>query len=346
MNHLTSASLFIVIAIGLGFGMNSCTQGNAAQKSKTEIRYTLGGGAGYYNYAPSVIEDEYGIRYAFMCQNKVPFQIVDYIYLFKGIPTQNGYVWQPGTEIMGPSKDGWDKIHVCDPDVRRFDLSYKGESYRYIMTYLGVDQWFNHNQIGLAISKNIEGPYIKYDLNPLVPYADTTLWGVGQSTSIVLNDSVIRLFYSKSHKPKGIMCARDIKIKDLDHPDIGEEKIVPHLYPNTYFAASQKNMFAVSEVRIDMSKEIPTWVGNHIRFVYKPLSENLFDTTDNWRQLEIFGPPQTRFPRNHNPGFLTDEKGYMKNDKEAIVYFTVAMTGNNWLWSYDLYSATISTGLK
>ncbi len=29
----------------------------------------------------------------------------------------------------------------------------------------------------------------------------------------------------------------------------------------------------------------------------------------------------------------------MMSDDEAIVYFTVAMTGENWLWSYDLYSA-------
>ena len=29
----------------------------------------------------------------------------------------------------------------------------------------------------------------------------------------------------------------------------------------------------------------------------------------------------------------------MLNDDELIMYFTTAVTGENWLWSYDLYSA-------
>lgn len=305
-----------------------------------EIKYEFGGGAGHYNYAPSAIQDEYGIRYAFVCQNKNPFEIVDYIYLFKGIPTKDGYVWQPGTEIVAPSSEGWDKIHICDPDVRKFDLTYKGEKYNWIMTYLGVDQWYNHNQIGLAFSKNIEGPYIKYDLNPLISFQDTTQWGVGQSTSIVIDSTSIQLFYSKSGKPRSTMQVRTVRLDVLDSVDIGEERVVPFLYPNTYFAYSSENIYAVSEVRINQSGEIPTWVGNHVRMVSKPLSKGLFSEEDEWTELALIGPEETRFPRNHNPGFLTDTRGHMLPDEDITVYFTVAMTGANWLWSYDLYSAT------
>ena len=32
----------------------------------------------------------------------------------------------------------------------------------------------------------------------------------------------------------------------------------------------------------------------------------------------------------------------MLNDDELVMYFTPAMTGENWLWSYDLYSATFN----
>lgn len=319
--------------------LSNCTpKATKSNDYKPEIKYEFGGGAGHYNYAPSAIEDEYKIRYLFVCQNKNPFEIVDYIYLFKGIPTKDGYVWQPGTEIMAPSEDGWDKIHICDPDVRKFDLTYKGEKYHWIMTYLGVDQWHNHNQIGLAFSKNIEGPYIKYDLNPLITYSDTTTWGVGQSTSIVLDSTTIQLFYSKSDKPRSTMSVRSIKLNVLDSVEIGEEKVVPHLYPNTYFAFTKENMYAVSEIRIDQAKEIPTWVGNHVRLVYKPRSQNLFSEKDEWIELGLIGPKETGFPRNHNPGFLTDTKGYLLSDDDALVYFTVAMMGSNWLWSYDLYS--------
>jgi hypothetical protein len=202
-----------------------------------------------------------------------------------------------------------------------------------------VDQWHNHNQIGLAFSKNIEGPYVKYDLNPLISFSDTTKWGVGQSTSIVLDSTTVQLFYSKSEVSGSVMCVRNIKLNILDSIDTGEERVVPFLYPNTYFSSSKKNMYAASEIRINQSDEIPTWVGNHVRLVYKPLSENLFTEKDEWIELGIIGPEDTGFPRNHNPGFLTDTKGYMISDDEAMVYFTVAMTGENWLWSYDMYSA-------
>jgi len=303
------------------------------------IQYELSGGAGHYNYAPSAIEDEYGIRYMFLCQNKNPFEIVDHVYLFKGIPTNKGYVWQPGTEIMAPSATGWDRIHICDPDVRQLDFTYKGQQYHYIMTYLGVDQWFNHNQIGLAFSKAIEGPYIKYDGNPLIPYTDTTKWGVGQSTSIVLDSNTIQLFYSKSDTPRSRMYARNINfIKGTI--DIGQEQVVPHLYPNTYFAYSEKYKFAASEVRIDQDKQIPTWVGNHVRLTCQPRGVDMFDEKNDWKEIGLIGPAQTHFPRNHNPGLLTDTKGYLIPGRDLIVYFTVAVTGDDWLWSYDLYSAT------
>lgn len=334
------ACLFIMIGYCVvSGGCKTAGNTNAVSTPDPVIQYELGGGAGHYNYAPSAIQDEYGIRYMYLCQNKKPFEIVDYIYLFKGIPTSSGYVWQPGTEVIAPSSEGWDKIHICDPDVRQMKFKYHGEQYNWIMTYLGVDQWFNHNQIGLAFSKTIEGPWVKYDQNPLVSYTDTTRWGVGQSTSIVLDSNTIQLFYSKSDPPAGRMCARNMKFVD-GKIDIGEERIVPNLYPNTYFAYSDKYKFAVSEVRIDQDKQIPTWVGNHIRFTCQPLGADMFDEKNKWKEIGLIGPAETRFPRNHNPGLLTDTKGYIIPGKDMVVYFTVSVTGDDWIWSYDLYSAT------
>ena len=73
----------------------SCTGGGeeSPQITPKEVRYELSGGAGHYNYAPSFIQDEYGIIYGYICENRDPFEIVDYVYLYKGIPTKNGYVW-------------------------------------------------------------------------------------------------------------------------------------------------------------------------------------------------------------------------------------------------------------
>ena len=316
--------------------------GNEPQKLTPQIRYEFSGGAGHYNYAPSIIEDQYGIRYGFVCENRDPFKIVDYVYLYKGIPTEKGYVWQPGTQIIEPSETGWDNCHICDPDVREFKTTYKGETYNWIMTYLGVDRWdCNHNQIGLAISKNIEGPYIKFDRNPLVAYEDTTKWGVGQSTTIVKDSTTIQLFYHSSTE-NGPFCMREIKLNDLDNIILGEEKAIPFLSANSYPAMSDKNIYMVSETRVSPIKEIPTWVGDVCRLAYKPRTESLFTEEDGWIEIGHAGPEKTGFPRNHNPGILTDTKGYMLNDDELVMHFTPAMTGENWLWSYDLYSATFN----
>ena len=267
---------------------------------------------------------------------------MDYVYLYKGIPTEKGYVWQPGTQIIEPSETGWDNCHICDPDVREFKTTYKGETYNWIMTYLGVDRWdCNHNQIGLAISKNIEGPYIKFDQNPLVAYEDTTKWGVGQSTTIVKDSTTIQLFYHSTTE-NGPFCMREIKLNDLDNIILGEERKVPFIGGNSYPAMSDKNIYMVSETCVSPIKKIPTWVGDVCRLAYKPRTESLFTEEDGWIEIGHSGPEETGFPRNHNPGILTDTKGYMLNDDELVMYFTPAMTGENWLWSYDLYSATFN----
>lgn len=301
------------------------------------IQFEISGGYKKYVYAPSAFQDN-GIRYMFLCKNRDPGVVVDYVYFYKGTRNTEGkYIWDEGKEVLGPSSSGWDSQHTCDPDVREFRLRYKGETYNWIMTYLGCDQKDNnHNQIGLAFAKNIDGPYIKYDKNPLIPtHAGFNAWGVGQSTSVVIDTISIQLFFSSS--PYDIM-VRTVKLNDLENVDIGTPQVVKNITPNAYLAYSKNNIYGVNERRIDINDGKPT--GDYCYFNYKPLSAGLFSDTDDWKIIGKVGPADTKYPHNHNPGFLTDKKGYMLSDDEAIVYFTVGETGDNWLWSYQLYSAT------
>ena len=313
-----------------------------------EIRYELSGGAGHYDYAPSFIIDQYGIIYGFICENRDPFKIVDFVYLYKGIPTNDGYVWQPGTQIIAPSESGWDNCHICDPDVSEFKTTWKGETYDWIMTYLGVDQWdCNHNQIGLAVSKCIEGPYTKYDGNPIVPYEGRDKWGTGQSTSVVKNDSTIVIYYHSTTE-NGPYARREIILNDLDNIRLGEEEAVPFLAPNSYPMYSEDKIYMVSEERTaDYERIIPTWVGDICRVYQAPVDADLLDRENNpWTKIAEIGPEITGFPRAHNPGFLTDTKGYMPDKDKIVVYYTPAVTGEDWLWSYDLWSATFDLNTK
>ncbi len=342
---MTLRTIFLTPALALlcACGGDVGTIKNPDGTVQPRVRYEFGGGAGHYDYAPSVIEDGYGIRYAFVCENRNPFEIIDYVYLYKGIPTADGYVWQPGTELVAPSSTGWDCIHICDPDVREFKTTWKGETYDWIMTYLGVDQWFNHNQIGLAVSKSIEGPWIKFDGNPLVPCEDRASWGVGMSTTIVKDSTTVMLFFSSTIHPAGLHM-REIKLDDLDNIELGEARVVPGLGSITYPAMSRDNIYMASSLWVSKELTGPPPVGDICSLTYKPLSgdldEDLFSEPAEWVEIGHVGPEESGFPRNHNPGILTDTRGYMLDGDELVMYFTPAVNGENWLWSYDLWSAT------
>ena len=101
--------------------------------------------------------------------------------------------------------------------------------------------------------------------------------------------------------------------------DHGLPAICPLILPDTLFSGQMRLR-----------------VGNrHVTLI----EANIHSDDANWIDIGYVGPEDTGFPRNHNPGFLTDNKGYMLSDDEVTVYLTPAVTGENWLWSYDLYSA-------
>ena len=78
---MKSKSILIVLVVAILCGCKSHTATDKNDKSivSPSIRYEFSGGAGHYNYAPSIIQDKYGIRYGFICENRDPFQIVDYV---------------------------------------------------------------------------------------------------------------------------------------------------------------------------------------------------------------------------------------------------------------------------
>jgi hypothetical protein len=126
---------------------------------------------------------------------------------------------------------------------------------------------------------------------------------------------------------------------NLDDIKFGEEKKIPNMELNNYPAYSKKNVYMVSERKVEMDTQIPTWVGNVSELTYIPIDQDLSTPGDQWIKIGHVGLAESGFPRNHNPGILTDTKGYMLNDDELIMYFTPAVTGKGWLWTYDLYSA-------
>ncbi|MGI2296975.1 hypothetical protein [Paenibacillus sp. GXUN7292] len=187
-----------------------------------------------YNYCPAPVCTDEETMYVFYCANTQPGLVIDDIYARKG-KLRDG-LWEFGEKfrVLEPSRLGWDCIHVCDPDVIKGEFHYKGETYNWMMVFLGCDIHYSyHNQIGIAFAKQIEGPYIKYDANPIVAYEEMFHWGAGQPCILSLDGKgKFRMLYTKSiHEYERRMHItktfwRDLDFSNADNPIIGEEVLM------------------------------------------------------------------------------------------------------------------------
>jgi hypothetical protein len=340
--------LLLIVSCSKTTVVNLPNSSNNDSLMTPSVQYEFDGGTGHYTYSPSPIEMQDKSRYIFVCENEDPFIIRDHIYLYKGIPLGNEYTWNQGKLMLSPTQNTWDSVHCCDPCVREFSLKYKNEQYNWIMTYLGCDRFdCNHNQIGLAFAKNIDGPYIKYDKNPLIASYDQTQWGVGQTSIIVKDSTTIELFYTSSISGTSLR-ERDIKLNILDSINIGEENIVSSLglgAADADIAFSNDKAFAVLPLENPAANSVPP-VCETTRLLCIPLTENIFSATNNWKLIGYISPENSGFPRNHNARLLTDPKGYIMSNDTLIVYFSVSSTSSDWLWTYHIYSAVFNNKIN
>ena len=87
--------------------------------------------------------------------------------------------------MLSPTPETWDRTHTCDPTVIKGEFKYNGETYNYLMAYLGcVPLNCKLNETGLAVAKDYNGPWIKCNgmkddgvtpINPIVPYKDVEI---------------------------------------------------------------------------------------------------------------------------------------------------------------------------
>lgn len=149
---------------------------------------------GVYNYCPSsFIDDEEGIFY---CSNETPYIVQDSIYY-----TDSEHA---PVKVLSPTKESWDSVHVCDPTVIAGDWSYNGETYKYLMAYLGCSTTDNqNNQIGLAVSNAKDHGWIKVSNQPFISYTydnrhtDAFQWGVGQPSLLNIGNGFAAVFYTE-----------------------------------------------------------------------------------------------------------------------------------------------------
>ncbi|MDQ7908254.1 hypothetical protein RB614_27380 [Phytohabitans sp. ZYX-F-186] len=192
--------------------------------------------AGYYQYAPSIVQTSDTQRIVYYCANRVRYDRAagnalaathDHVLFNVGTRQSNGaYRWgatqvalrprlQPGDPDHHPATPAWAAYHICDPDVvsGRFTYAAPGlgrRTYTWAMFFTGADN-DDHgadgrfNVVGVALATSPLGPWTIV-ASPVVditePDYNPAGYGVGQpSVTSVDGQGRLLLFYS------GLDCA-------------------------------------------------------------------------------------------------------------------------------------------
>ena len=159
-------------------------------------------GLGYFNTNPSIIDVSENERYVFYTVNEKYKQESYNIAVRKA--TKEGSEWKYGEKkiILRPSENGWDKNRVLACDVVKGNFTYQNETYSYLMAYEGNNSKSEvHFSIGLAVSKTLDGDWIKVGTEPIIKYNPNEYglngWGCGQPSLVSYDkQGKVYLFYT------------------------------------------------------------------------------------------------------------------------------------------------------
>lgn len=307
----------------------------------------------YYSYCPSYIQTSDTERYIYYCRNEFEGQIKDSIYMRPSIKKEESWEWGEAAVALVPSENGWDSIHVCDPDVKEGSFLYNNHTYRYIMFYLGSDKSnSNHNQIGVAFADSMNGPWTKWEANPIIEFGFANYWGKGQPSAISLDGKgKLMLFYSCGDLEGTRMAYREMDLSDMSNPWIGEERVVPTdgltesdgsqvILHNGGLAYDEgTDRYYLVRPRHPFDIEAPNFISSQLQVAYTPAS-TFHSGTGTWTVEGHVTPEQSEKERNHNSCLLTDTKGGLIGGADGYqINFTGSDIGGfpDNLWSYRLY---------
>lgn len=334
-------------------------------KSNSEVKNTEGAPAifedpeGTYNYCPSVIQVDSNTRYIYYCSNKDSKIVKDYIIVRKGELKNNKWVYGERQYALKPSDEGWDEVHTCDPDVIAGKFLYNGEQYNYLMAFLGCKTLDNtRNETGIAFAKSPEGPWIKFDKNPVIPYDSEKygiFWGTGQPSLVSVDQKGKFLFYyTRGDKFSTRACVRECDFSDMSKPYIGEEIELP------ISGLSEADKSLVVVCNFDVARDpnsgklilirdrhpygpsLPDNIASELQ-VFSGDSDIIYNPTKTWTELYNISEDDTGWPRNHNAGIVTDAYGNLLDSNKVEITYTGCDLGaaSTVLWHYRLHSYTL-----
>ena len=142
-----------------------------------------------YRYGPTLIRNADGSIDAFFSSPGI-FDEWDYIF-YRHSP-DGGKSWTTEKSVLAPMPDSADFYSCCDPGIVKFG-GYYYLAYTSTVVEGGVD-----NDVFVARSKNLDGPYEKWNGNgwggkpsPVIEYTgNPESYGAGEPSMVVLNDTL------------------------------------------------------------------------------------------------------------------------------------------------------------
>lgn len=329
----------------------------------------------FYDYAPSIMIED-GVMHIWYCTNTDSNYIIDNVGYRTGFLMADGkWTFSDRELVLAPTIDTWDSRHICDPSVIKGAFSYHGETYSYLMAYLGCVTSNNaNNEVGIAVAKSVGGPWIKIvEHNPIANYyasseytTSTWTWGYGQP-SLVSVDKLgkVLLFYTKGIATGTSTYVEYWDFSSLDHPIKLNETFLSStsvknrsggndIINNADFAYDpiRNRIYAVKDMN-PKPNTAPNFISESVPVMYLDLNpldsfvgETFFQGTYQWVMHDFITPEISGFPRNHNPGIIRDPYGWLISPNQVPIIYTVSVLnsqggGRNPAWaslhSYRMY---------
>lgn len=372
---LTSLFTMLTVVPNIAMKENHDMQNNNPRLSSSTIAtanklfdHGVAGVDQYYNYCPSIFEEN-GVRHIYYCANKDVGNVTDYIAYRSGTYQAGiGWTYSDISYVLSPTSGTWDARHTCDPSVVKGIFTYNGVTYQYLMNYLASTQDDSMgNGTGFAVSHLPEGPWIKCDdINPTIPFdAEKDVWGNGQTCMINLDQAgCILYFYSYGGNDGTYEIVREYDLSNLNNITLLRQvnlskngQISGDIGNNdaefAYDVTNKKLIMVKAKHPYNTDGLSPTFVSESLIVYVLDLSGNdnpideIFkgSSQKNWIYLGTIDQSISGFPRNHNPGLVTDQYGRVLSDSEIEIDFSVSITSDtfwSYLSTYRLYSTILT----
>lgn len=317
-----------------------------------------------YNYCSSIFYEDDSTAYAYYCSNKDDGNITDYIAFRKGVKINGEWYWSEKQLVLSPTENTWDSRHTCDPAVIKGEFLYNGENYNYLMTYLGCVTSNNmRNEVGLAVAKQPQGPWIKCDsINPIAKFPEEyNTWGYGQPSLVNIDKKgKVLLFYTAGLPTKTCSMVERWDFSNLSQPKLearGEVPVKGWMYndgsgtgfiSNADFAydSYSGNFYMIADSRPFTSPNQPSFVAEKSTVAY--ISGNLKDTTvgavfgktdAKWTKVFDIDYEKSGYHRNHNCCIMRDAYGWFDSSNGIEIAYTMSELDypDLSLWTYRIY---------